>query len=59
MSDVFILYTVVCYLFCLGVISKGWDKKKINEKVGCLIFLIAAPVFIPIRLGYISNKIDC
>jgi uncharacterized protein YggT (Ycf19 family) len=51
MSDVFILYSVFCYLFCIGVISKNWNKENIPQKIGRVIFLVFAPIFIPIRLG--------
>jgi uncharacterized protein YggT (Ycf19 family) len=51
MSDLFILYLCFSYLFCIGVISKSWNKENIPQKIGRVIFLVFAPIFIPIRLG--------
>jgi hypothetical protein len=56
MSDVFILYAVVCYLFYIGGLFESWGSLDATSKIINLIFLFVAPVALPIFIG--MNYVD-
>ena len=56
MSDLFILYAVVCYLFFIGGLFKSWDSIDATSKVISLLVLLVAPLVLPIFIG--MNYVD-
>jgi hypothetical protein len=53
MSDVFILYAVVCYLVHLGLLASKWGELGRDGKIGGIAGLILAPISIPFTIGFL------
>lgn len=55
MSDIFILYFAITYLFNLGVSKKGWIDAKDDKgmRSDLLLNLLFSPLTVPIILGMI------
>ena len=51
MSDAFIVYALVCWIFCLGYTIEHWGKFNITDKIDAILFMIIAPVILPLRFG--------
>ena len=51
MSDVFILYAVVCYLFCFGVFFCRWSGYDLMDKIAATLCFCIAPIMAPIMIG--------
>lgn len=53
MSDLFLLYTIITYLFMFGVVVRVWGDLDRTEIIGAIISLIFAPILTPFLLGHI------
>jgi hypothetical protein len=56
MIDLFILYTMVCYLFHLGLLTSKWGDLGIKGKTGGIFSLIISPISIPFTIGYLFKE---
>ena len=57
MSDIFILYIVVTYLFTLGMTIKSLiDGQDVSVYIGMVINLLFVPVVTPIIIGWVAYE---
>jgi hypothetical protein len=53
MSDLLILYTLICYLFHLGLLCRTFESISFKGKIGGVFSLIISPISLPFTLGYL------
>jgi hypothetical protein len=56
MSDLFILYVVICYLFHLGLLCEAFERISFEAKIGGVFSLIISPISIPFTIGYLFQE---